>query len=47
MNGEIAEKVTGVFQKVQYYTEPSDNSYWSNQGLKSLQVRYETLRHSS
>ena len=23
------------------------NSYWSNQGLKSLLVRYETLRHSS
>lgn len=23
------------------------NSYWKNQGLKSLQVRYETLRYSS
>lgn len=23
------------------------NSYWSNQGLKSLQARYEILRHSS
>ncbi|MEH7125206.1 group II intron reverse transcriptase/maturase [Bacillus sp. JJ1773] len=24
-----------------------DNSYWSNRGLKSLQTRYETLRHIS
>lgn len=24
-----------------------DNSYWSNQGLKSLQTRYEVLRHPS
>ncbi|MDM5246249.1 group II intron reverse transcriptase/maturase [Lysinibacillus sp. G4S2] len=24
-----------------------DNSYWSNQGLKSLQARYEILRYSS
>lgn len=24
-----------------------DNSYWKSQGLKSLQVRYETLRYSS
>ncbi|MED4929016.1 group II intron reverse transcriptase/maturase, partial [Bacillus smithii] len=23
------------------------NSYWSNQGLKSLQKRYEFLRHLS
>lgn len=24
-----------------------DNSYWSNQGLKNLQTRYEILRHLS
>ena len=43
--GQLHEKVIGEFPAAQYYIEPSDNSYWSSQGLKSLLSRYETLRH--
>ena len=34
MNGEIAEKAIGVFQKVQYYTEPSIIPIGVTEGLK-------------
>ena len=44
-NGEILEKDTGEFQKVPILHRTLGNSYWRNQGLKSLQYRYETLRH--
>ena len=34
MNGEIAEKVTGEFQKVPYYTEPLATPIGVTKGLK-------------